>query len=73
MCREWGEECQGEAGTEPGKGTKSNKKGFHQYVSQKGKVKEGVLPLRNSVGEQVITDEEKAEELGEHSPSHCKQ
>lgn len=32
-------------------------------MSPKGKVKEGVLPLMNSAGEQEITDEKKGEEL----------
>ena len=43
--------------------TKNNKKGFYRYVRQKMKVKESIPSLMNKNGEQVSTDQEKAEVL----------
>ncbi|KFQ28626.1 hypothetical protein N331_01707, partial [Merops nubicus] len=42
---------------------KENRKGFYRYIIQTRKVKEGIASLKNSNGELVTTDEEKAKVL----------
>ncbi|KFQ18254.1 hypothetical protein N331_11172, partial [Merops nubicus] len=63
LCRDKVRKAKGQLELNLGREAKENKKGFYKYMNQKKKVKEGIPSLRNSNGELVTTDEEKAEVL----------
>ncbi|KFQ21233.1 hypothetical protein N331_04258, partial [Merops nubicus] len=63
LCRDEVRKAKAQLGLNLVRDAKKNKKCFYRYINQKREVKEGIPSLRNSNGELLTTEEEKAEIL----------